>query len=68
MAWRLQVPGAGLDLRLEAVLPDQENVSPRTGIHYWEGAMRVRDAGSGETRGRAFVELTGYGEGSRPPV
>ncbi|MCB1182257.1 carotenoid 1,2-hydratase [bacterium] len=68
VAWRLQVPGAGLDLRLEAVLPDQENVSPRTGIHYWEGAMRVRDAGSGETRGRAFVELTGYGEGSRPPV
>ena len=41
---------------LEAVLPDQENVSSRTGIHYWEGAVRVKGSGVG----RGFVELTGY--------
>jgi len=68
VAWRLAVPGAGLDLVLEAVMPDQENVSARTGVHYWEGAVRVRDAEGGAARGRGFVELTGYGQGSRPPV
>lgn len=72
--WDLAIPGADLDLRLEAVMPDQENLSVRTGIHYWEGAVRARpqsdagprsDAGPG---GRGFVEMTGYGEGSRPPI
>jgi predicted secreted hydrolase len=64
VTWRLRVPGADLDLELEAVLPDQENVSTRTGIHYWEGAVSVK----GSATGRGFIELTGYGEGSRPPV
>jgi predicted secreted hydrolase len=66
VAWKLSVPGAGLELELKAVLPDQENVSPRTGIHYWEGVVDVRQ--EGRTVGPGFVELTGYGEGSRPPV
>ena len=68
VSWRLQVPSANLDLVLEAVMPDQENVSPRTGIHYWEGAVRALDRQSGQPAGRGFVEMTGYGEGSRPPV
>ena len=68
VAWRLRVPGAGIDLELEAVLPAQENVSARTGIHYWEGAMRAREPEGGPVRGRAFIEMTGYGPGSRPPV
>jgi predicted secreted hydrolase len=70
--WRLRVPGEAIDLELRAVLADQENVSTRTGVHYWEGAVRaVMPPGSpdaGRRLGRGFVELTGYGEGSRPPV
>lgn len=70
--WRLRVPGEGIDLELRAVLADQENVSARTGVHYWEGAVRALvpagAPGAGRPQGRGFVELTGYGEGSRPPV
>jgi predicted secreted hydrolase len=66
--WRLQVPSAGIDLELKAVMPAQENLSSRSGIHYWEGAVTARPFGSTRTVGRGFVELTGYGEGSRPPV
>jgi predicted secreted hydrolase len=67
VTWRLQVPAADLDLELEAVMDGQENVSERTGVHYWEGAVKARGP-QGEPAGRAFIELTGYGEGSRPPV
>lgn len=67
VAWRLRVPAAGLDLELEAVMDAQENVSGRSGVHYWEGAVRARTP-AGAAAGRGFVELTGYGEGSRPPV
>lgn len=70
--WRLRVPGEAIDLELRAVLADQENVSTRTGVHYWEGAVRAvappGSRGAGSPLGRGFVELTGYGEGSRPPV
>lgn len=70
--WRLRVPGSGIDVELRATLPDQENVSTRTGVHYWEGAVRAVAPpglpGAGSPRGRGFVELTGYGDGSRPPV
>jgi predicted secreted hydrolase len=70
--WRLRVPGAAIDVELRAVLADQENVSIRTGVHYWEGGVRAivppGAAGAGTLVGRGFVELTGYGAGSRPPV
>lgn len=70
--WRLRVPGAAIDVELRATLADQENVSTRTGVHYWEGGVRaVVPAGlpgAGSLRGRGFIELTGYGKGSRPPV
>jgi predicted secreted hydrolase len=64
--WRIRA--AGLDLRVIAAVPDQENRSrlPR-GVYYWEGAVVVED-GDGRFLGRGFVELTGYGEGNRPPV
>ncbi len=69
VAWKLTVPGRNLTFRLEAVLPDQENVSALTGIHYWEGAVTVAPwENPDRIIGRGFVELTGYGEGSRPPV
>jgi len=70
--WRLRVPGAAIDVELRAVLDDQENVSGRTGVHYWEGGVRAvvpgGAPGAGGVVGRGFVELTGYGAGSRPPV
>lgn len=67
--WRITVPGQELSLLLEATIPDQENVSKRSGVHYWEGAVVVKDGGgSGRRLGRGFVELTGYGKGSRPPL
>ena len=71
VGWRLQIPSEGIDLKLKAVLPDQENLSSRSGVHYWEGAVTAHPAapgGSAEVQGRGFVELTGYGKGSRPPV
>ncbi len=68
VAWRLAIPAADIELDLKAILPDQENVSHRTGIHYWEGAVTATPPGGAQPVGRGFVELTGYGEGSRPPV
>lgn len=67
--WKLTVPGQELTLLVRAVLPDQENVSTTTGIHYWEGAVTLHPWDRPDLRlGEGFVELTGYGEGSRPPV
>ncbi len=69
--WRLKIPAEDIDLELKAVMPNQENLSARSGIHYWEGAVTAHPAGPNRARdikGRGFVELTGYGEGSRPPV
>jgi len=65
--WRLQLSDADIDVLLEPLLPDQENVSGRSGVHYWEGAVKITDR-TGAAAGRGYVELTGYGEGSRPPI
>jgi predicted secreted hydrolase len=66
--WTIQIPDEGLRVEVEPVVADQENVGHLSGgVHYWEGAVAVRDA-RGRPVGRGYVELTGYGEGSRPPV
>ncbi|KGE03200.1 lipocalin-like domain-containing protein [Pseudohaliea rubra] len=57
VAWRLQVPGASLDLRIEAAVDDQEMA---TAVRYWEGAVEVRAAESGAAAGRGYLEMTGY--------
>ncbi|HJS75435.1 MAG TPA: lipocalin family protein, partial [Vicinamibacteria bacterium] len=64
--WRIRI--AGLDLEVSAFVADQENRSrlPR-GVYYWEGAVAI-ETRDGTARGRGFVELTGYGQGNRPPV
>ena len=56
VTWRLTIPDADIDLELQAVRPDQENVSPRTGIHYWEGAATATRPGSATPVGRAFID------------
>jgi predicted secreted hydrolase len=56
----LRVPAAEIDLRITAIVDDQElDVSFR----YWEGAVRAEGRASGDAiRGRGYLELTGYGE------
>jgi predicted secreted hydrolase len=62
-AWRLQVPSAGLDLRIVPYLADQE--LPLT-VTYWEGAIKIVGTADGKpTSGSGYVELTGYAETQR---
>jgi predicted secreted hydrolase len=66
--WRVEVPSAGLALDVAPALADQEDRATLAGgVFYWEGAVRVRDA-AGRSAGEGYVELTGYGERSRPPI
>ncbi len=61
-AWRLRVPGAGLDLTVRPTVADQELVtSGTTGVAYWEGSVLVAGTAHGRpVRGDGYVELTGY--------
>ena len=60
--WRLEVPGAGIDLSLEPTVSDQEMDSPPPiAVSYWEGSVTARGTSGGRAvRGRGYVELTGY--------
>ncbi len=61
IAWRLRIPSADVDVRVTALLPNQEmDVS----VRYWEGAVRV----TGSDTGRGYVELTGYGDSAASPA
>jgi len=63
-----EISGEGIALDIVPRFEAQENVSRRTaGLHYWEGAVKARDTGGSEA-GQGYVELTGYGEGSRSPL
>jgi predicted secreted hydrolase len=57
VVWRAEVPGHGIDLIVEAAIPNQEM---RTSIRYWEGLVRARDRASGQPAGEGYLELTGY--------
>jgi predicted secreted hydrolase len=66
--WVVEVPGAGLRLEVVPEFPDQENRSQLVrDLFYWEGAVSVRGLG-GDTLGRGYVELTGYGTNTRPAI
>lgn len=68
VAWTLTVPSLDLELHVRPLAEDQENVSAIVrDLHYWEGAVVVLDR-DGAYRGRGFLELTGYGEASRPAI
>ena len=64
--WTVEVPSAGLALQVAPQIADQENRGGSAPF-YWEGAVRVT-GGDGAAAGEGFVELTGYGEGNRPPL
>lgn len=67
-AWTVEVPSAGLALRVAPALADQENRGALSGgVFYWEGAVRVTRP-DGAPAGEGYVELTGYGPRSRPPI
>ena len=53
--WRLRVPQHRIDVALEPTLNAQELTGT---FHYWEGAVRVLEAGTAV--GTGYVELTGY--------
>ena len=53
--WRVRVPSAGLDVMVEAAMPDQELDGT---VRYWEGAVDV----TGSAEGVGFLEMTGYGD------
>jgi len=56
----LRVIAGDRDLTLEPLFDDQELDSrASTGTIYWEGAVRVTEAG--REAGRGYLELTGYG-------
>ncbi len=60
--WRARIPGRGLDLKLQPVLPDQElDAQSSTSTIYWDGAVSVSGQSTGNrVAGRGYVELTGY--------
>lgn len=66
--WILQLEGEPEPWSIDPDVADQENRSRLAAAPtYWEGAVTIRSP-TGELLGRGFVELTGYGEGNRPPL
>lgn len=53
VAWRIEIPGRGLDIRTEA-LNDASWMG--TTFAYWEGPIRF----TGSHSGRGYLEMTGY--------
>lgn len=60
IAWSLRLPEEELEIRVEALLADQEmNLS----FTYWEGAVRFEGEWEGQpVAGLGFLEMTGYAE------
>ncbi len=58
MGWLVRIPSAGIDLKLEPYLQDQElNLA----FIYWEGAVKISGTHNGRTvNGGGYTELTGY--------
>ena len=58
--WRVSVPKAGLNLKIDPTVRAQELLTPgSTGVTYWEGRCLVSDGGE-RPIGKAYVELVGY--------
>ena len=66
--WTVTLPTGAGRLVVRAAFPSQENVSSRVAnLHYWEGLVRVFGP-DGRQAGEGYLEMTGYGEGSRPAL
>ena len=65
--WTVSIPTENLTLEIVPEMAAQENRSQLVpALHYWEGAVVVRQRG--DSMGRGYVELTGYGTASRPAI
>jgi geranylgeranyl pyrophosphate synthase len=59
--WRVSVPGAGVELAVEAEFPAQELLTVLSPPALWEGRVRVRGtAARRPVRGLGYVERTGF--------
>ena len=66
--WTLTLPEPVGRLIVRAAFPSQENLSSRVAnLHYWEGMVRAF-AIDGTRIGEGYLEMTGYGKGSRPAL
>ena len=66
--WEIELPAEGLRMSVTPEVRAAENRSRLVpGLFYWEGPVRAVDA-RGAPVGEGYVELTGYGERSRPPI
>lgn len=64
--WEVALPGEDLRMSIRPVMADQENRSALIeSMFYWEGAVEITGPG-GKRMGQGYVELVGYGTGSRP--
>ena len=62
--WRVVVATEDLELTVTPRMADQEL---DLGVRYWEGAVAVTGTTAGRSvSGEGYVELTGYGESTRP--
>lgn len=60
-SWRLEVPEAGYDLRLECEYPDQEFITVISHPAFWEGKIRVRGTRFGKpVQGVGYIERSGF--------
>jgi len=59
VAWRVSVPGRGIEIEVRAAMEAQElSFSP---VSYWEGVVGVTGTREGAPlRGRGYLEMTGY--------
>jgi len=55
--WTMEIPHAGLSLRIRAAFDDQQM---KTSIRYWEGAVEVFDKTGKNRLGVGYLEMTGY--------
>ena len=57
-AWRLEIPGSGIELDIRPYLEDQELA---LSVRYWEGAVHAEGRGPvGPLTAQGYLELAGY--------
>lgn len=59
LEWTVDVPEEGLKLKVVPRFDDQRWTGS---VSYWEGAVQVLDADSGQTLGHGYLELSGYAD------
>jgi geranylgeranyl pyrophosphate synthase len=61
VAWNLEVPEAGLSLKIEATFPEQEVMTVISDPAFWEGQVKATGClGGRPTSGRGWVERKGH--------